>query len=162
MAVDIPTDHQSVDLAYHTQLQANFQVMYNNSLVNGLDDAVARFADGVAKLRAAHDRAISIVDPSGSPAAAISKAFAITDDKQLSQAFDAFEQAVQSAGGVVGLGGRMALPATVNVCATWHTLKPVVDKFIALLNSAGTLIPFAKRLAAVLTTLETLLDALCP
>ena len=163
MAIDIPDDGQSINLAYQTQLQANFQVMYNNSLANGLDDAASRFADGITKLKAARDRAESIVTSTDfAPSVASSKAFAMTDDNQLSHALDAFEQAVHSAGGVVGLGGRVPLSATASPSTTWHSLKTTVAKLIAALNGAGSLIPFAKRLASVLTALETMLDAMCP
>jgi len=57
----IAADVQAIQSAYEDQLKAMFQVLFQNSLSEPLDEAAARFSKGLAMLRAARDRAEQIV-----------------------------------------------------------------------------------------------------
>lgn len=54
-------DKAVVEEAYRDELKQMFKVLYQNSLVDGIDAAVQRFKDGLAKLRTTRDRAIQVV-----------------------------------------------------------------------------------------------------
>jgi hypothetical protein len=60
--VSQPVDVQAIESAYEEQLKAMFQVLFENSLSEGLNEAVARFSKGLSKLREARDRAKQIVN----------------------------------------------------------------------------------------------------
>jgi hypothetical protein len=81
------------------------------------------------------------------------------DEKQIEKAFNDFDAAAKT-GGVAG--APKALPAGVNPCGVWHSIRGTVDTIITALRAVGTLFPIAKRAADVLETLKNLLNGLCP
>ncbi len=80
------------------------------------------------------------------------------DEHKLEKSFADFEAAMKSSGGAVAT----ALPANINVCATWHSIRGTVDAIITGLRAVGILFPLAKKAADVLDTLKGLLNSLCP
>ncbi len=82
------------------------------------------------------------------------------DQQQINKALDEFE----AHAGLVGGAGPQAraLPAPADVCGAWHRIRGPVDEITKGLRAAAVVVPAAGRVASVLETLRTLLDALCP
>jgi hypothetical protein len=55
-------DVQTIQSGYEDELKSMFEVLFENSLSEGLDSAAAKFSAGLVQLRAARDRAAQIVN----------------------------------------------------------------------------------------------------
>jgi hypothetical protein len=80
------------------------------------------------------------------------------DEQKINKSFDDFEAAVKSKGATVAT----ALPAAVDACGVWHSIRGTVDTIINGLKAIGSIFPIAKKAADVLDTLKNLLNTLCP
>jgi hypothetical protein len=80
------------------------------------------------------------------------------DEQKLEKAFDDLDAIVKGKGGAVA----KALPANIDFCGLWHNIRGTVDVIIAGLQAVGTIVPIAKKAAAVLETLKNILNGLCP